>query len=64
MDVGTADLLPGEGATLEAPLSRPGTYALFCDVAYHQQKGMVAVLTVEGPPGGPAGPPEAPPAGP
>ena len=42
----TADLLPGEGATLEVTLTRPGTYAFFCDVAYHQQKGMVAVLTV------------------
>jgi hypothetical protein len=42
----TADVLPGEGATLKVTLTRPGTYAFFCDVAYHQQKGMVAVLTV------------------
>ncbi len=64
VDVGTAELLPGEGATLEVPLSRPGTYALVCDVAYHQQKGMVAVLTVGGPSGGPAGPPDVLPADP
>jgi hypothetical protein len=52
----TTDLLPGERATLELTLPRPGAYALVCDVAYHQQKGMVAVLTVASeeapPPGG------------
>jgi Multicopper oxidase len=51
----TTDLLPGERATLELTLPRPGAYALVCDVAYHQQKGMVAVLTVA--------PEEAPPPG-
>ena len=57
----SADLLPGEGATLEVTLTRPGTYAFFCDVAYHQQKGMVAVLTVA--PDATLAPTPAPPAG-
>lgn len=52
VDVRTPDLRPGEAATLEVDLTRPGAYALFCDVAYHQQKGMVAVLAVAADAGG------------
>jgi len=56
VDVRTADLLPGAETALEVTFARPGVYALFCDVAYHQQKGMVAVLTVAPPDGAPDGP--------
>jgi plastocyanin len=60
VDVWTPNLRPGEGATLAVGLTRPGAYALICDVAYHQQKGMVAVLTVAGDPGGAPDPPALP----
>lgn len=45
-EAGTAELHPGEGATLDFNFDTPGTYAVFCDVAYHQQKGMVALVVV------------------
>jgi plastocyanin len=61
VDARTADLLPGETATLAVALTRPGTYALLCDVAYHQQKGMVAVLAVGADPGEPGSAPPGPP---
>jgi plastocyanin len=41
-------LEPGESATLEADLDKPGTYAMYCPLDGHRGKGMQGTITVGG----------------
>ena len=40
----TADLMPGQASGLEVTDLQPGTYELYCDIADHEERGMVAEL--------------------
>jgi plastocyanin len=41
-------LEPGESATLEADLDKPGTYTMYCPLDGHRGKGMQGTITVGG----------------
>lgn len=40
-------VLPNSEATFEFTIERPGVYTIFCGVADHRQRGMVAQITVQ-----------------
>lgn len=42
----TAELRPGERATVRVRLRRPGSYVLACTIAEHERRGMRARLVV------------------
>jgi PQQ system protein len=41
-------LEPGESATMEVDLDKPGTYTWFCPLGDHRAKGMTGTITVGG----------------
>jgi plastocyanin len=43
----TAEIEPGESATIEISLPAPGTYEVYCPLDDHKEKGMVAEFIVE-----------------
>ncbi|MBW3619967.1 MAG: multicopper oxidase domain-containing protein, partial [Actinobacteria bacterium] len=47
-DTRTADLAPGDTATLDLAALEPGTYAVWCDIPGHAAGGMTGTLTVTG----------------
>jgi len=44
----TETIQPGESATLEADLSKPGSYTMYCPVGNHRDQGMEGKITVAG----------------
>jgi uncharacterized cupredoxin-like copper-binding protein len=44
--VKTGTIAPGKAATLEADLSKPGTYEMYCPIDGHRGKGMKGEITV------------------
>ena len=45
-DLKTADIQPGDSATLDVSSLDPGTYEMFCAIVGHKDSGMVGTLTV------------------
>ena len=41
----TAEIFPGNSATLKVTLSKPGKYEVYCPIDGHRQQGMQATLT-------------------
>jgi uncharacterized cupredoxin-like copper-binding protein len=44
----TETIQPGDSATLEVSLSKPGSYEMFCPVGNHEQMGMKGTVSVAG----------------
>jgi len=47
-EVETKGIEPGKSATLEAELSKPGTYKWYCPIDDHESQGMKGEITVAG----------------
>jgi uncharacterized cupredoxin-like copper-binding protein len=48
----TAEIQPGESATLSVELSKPGSYEMYCPIDGHDDKGMKGSIRVGGSAGG------------
>jgi uncharacterized cupredoxin-like copper-binding protein len=47
-EVKTGTIAPGKSATLQADLSKSGTYEMYCPIDAHKDKGMKGEITVGG----------------
>ncbi len=47
LDVGTPIIKTGETSTIVVPTDKPGTYAFYCSVNNHREKGMEGKLIIE-----------------
>ena len=47
-EVETDTIPPGESATLEVDLSKPGTYEMYCPIGNHREMGMDGEVSVAG----------------
>jgi len=47
-EVETEEIAPGDTATIEADLNKPGSYRWYCPIADHEERGMDGQIVVEG----------------